>query len=51
MPGFDFTYPDCVPPERLPVIAQALLDRQYSEKDVAAILGGNFMRVAADTWK
>ena len=51
VPGFDFTYPDCVPPERLPVIAQALLDRQYSEKDVAAILGGNFMRVAADTWK
>lgn len=51
VPGFDFSYPDCVPPERLPVIAQALLDRQYSEADVAAILGGNFMRVAEACWR
>lgn len=51
VPGFDFTYPDCVPPERLPAIAQALLDRQYLEADVAAILGGNFLRVATASWK
>ena len=30
---------------RLPRIAQALLDRGYSEKDVARMLGGNMLRV------
>ncbi|MBA3672158.1 MAG: membrane dipeptidase, partial [Gemmatimonadaceae bacterium] len=30
---------------RLPRIAQALLDRGYSEQDVRKILGGNMLRV------
>jgi len=30
---------------RLPLIAQALLDRGYSEQDVKKVLGGNMMRV------
>jgi len=30
---------------RLPRIAQALLDRGYSENDVARMLGGNMLRV------
>ena len=30
---------------RLPRIAQALLDRGYSESDVAKMLGGNMLRV------
>ena len=30
---------------KLPLIAQALLDRGYSEKDVKKILGGNMLRV------
>jgi membrane dipeptidase len=30
---------------RLPRLAQALLDRGYSEADVKKILGGNMMRV------
>jgi membrane dipeptidase len=30
---------------RLPRIAQALLDRGYSEQDVKKILGGNMLRV------
>jgi membrane dipeptidase len=29
----------------LPRIAQALLDRGYSEQDVAKMLGGNMLRV------
>jgi membrane dipeptidase len=30
---------------RLPLIAQALLDRGYSEQDVRKVLGGNMLRV------
>ena len=30
---------------RLPRIAQALLDRGYSEEDVSKVLGGNMLRV------
>jgi membrane dipeptidase len=39
-----------VEPERLPRIAEALLQRGYTEGDVAAIIGGNFLRVAGETW-
>jgi len=39
-----------VPPERFPEITEALLARGYSETDTAKILGGNFMRVAGETW-
>jgi membrane dipeptidase len=39
-----------VPPERFPEITEALLARGYSETDTAKILGGNFMRVAEQTW-
>jgi membrane dipeptidase len=41
---------DMVPPERFAEIAEALLARNYSERDVAGILGGNFLRVAQATW-
>jgi membrane dipeptidase len=30
---------------RVPVMAQALLDRGYSDSDVTKLLGGNVMRV------
>lgn len=39
-----------VPPERFPDIAGALLRAGYGEDDVAGVLGGNFLRVAAQTW-
>jgi membrane dipeptidase len=48
-------YPDSgsgyVPPEDAPRLTEALLDRQYSEKDIRSILGGNFLRVAKQVWK
>jgi microsomal dipeptidase-like Zn-dependent dipeptidase len=42
---------DVVPPERFPELTAALLAHQYSEADVAKILGGNMLRVAEQTWK
>jgi len=46
-----FTYP----PEfdgldKMPNLAAALLDRGYSDSDVAGILGGNWLRVLDDIW-
>lgn len=40
----------CIPPERLPEIADALSQRGYKDDEVIAILGGNFLRVAEATW-
>lgn len=48
--GVDFGKMAFVPPERWPAIAVALLKHGYSEEDAAAILGGNFMRVAGESW-
>ncbi|TDQ82162.1 membrane dipeptidase [Dongia mobilis] len=50
--GSDFNFSEVhfMPPERLPFIALALLKHGYSEADTAAILGGNFMRVAGEGW-
>jgi len=42
---------DCVRPAQIVDLAEELLRRQYAEKDVAGILGGNFMRVAEAVWK
>jgi membrane dipeptidase len=41
---------DIVPPERFPELTEALLAHQYSEADVAKIIGGNMLRVAEQTW-
>ncbi|MBI1774595.1 MAG: membrane dipeptidase [Proteobacteria bacterium] len=41
---------ETIPPERLPELTEALLAHQYSEADVAKILGGNMARVAGETW-
>lgn len=38
-------------PEQLPELTEQLLQRGYSEAEVRGILGGNFMRVAAQTWQ
>ena len=38
-------------PEALPVVTEAMLDRGYSDSDVRAILGGNYLRVARAVWK
>ncbi len=48
---FDFSKIHFVAPERLPDIAVKLLKRGYKEADVAAIMGGNFMRVAEACWR
>ncbi|MBT6204246.1 MAG: hypothetical protein HOI34_11160 [Rhodospirillaceae bacterium] len=42
---------DCARPTQLPELAEELFCRQYSEKDIVAIMGGNFMRVAEAVWK
>ncbi len=44
-PGIHF-----VPPEQLPELTEALLNRGYSESDIGGILGGNMMRVARAVW-
>jgi membrane dipeptidase len=48
-------YPDSInttflAPEVLPQIAQQLRSRGYKEAAVHGVLGGNFMRIAAQVW-
>jgi membrane dipeptidase len=38
-------------PEQIPEIAAALSERGWSDDDVRAILGGNFIRVASAVWR
>lgn len=40
-----------VEPERIPLIAEALVQKGYSDADVRAIMGGNNLRVARQVWK
>ncbi len=40
-----------VKPEQLGEIRQALVDRGYGAADIVNIFGGNFLRVAAATWR
>ncbi|MDJ0921678.1 MAG: membrane dipeptidase [Henriciella sp.] len=44
-PGIKF-----VPPEQLSDLVETLLQRGYGERDLANILGGNFLRLAETTW-
>lgn len=39
------------PPEEFPLVRRALTARGYPDEAVNAILGGNFMRVAAESWQ
>lgn len=39
-----------LPPEALPALTTALADRGYADDSVAAILGGNALRVAHQVW-
>lgn len=41
---------DMVPPAQTLSIASALRDRGHTEADIAAIIGGNFRRVAEQVW-
>lgn len=38
-------------PERLPEVAELLLKNGHSETEVRGVMGGNFLRVAEQTWK
>jgi membrane dipeptidase len=38
-------------PEILPMITEELLRNGYSQSDVGAIMGGNFLRVASEVWQ
>lgn len=40
-----------MPPERIPQIADRLLQQGYREEDLRNILGGNHMRIARQVWK
>ena len=42
---------DFLPPEQLVPLEAELMHLGYSEKDTRAIMGGNFLRVARQTWK
>ncbi len=48
---YDYPSVDCAHPRQILELAEELLRRQYAEADVAAILGGNFLRVAERVWK
>jgi membrane dipeptidase len=49
--GYTLDNFDFVEPERLPSITEALIDRGFSDEDIRAILGGNFLRVAETCWR
>jgi microsomal dipeptidase-like Zn-dependent dipeptidase len=40
-----------VPPEKVPELMNELSTRGYSDEDIQAIWGGNFLRVASECWK
>jgi membrane dipeptidase len=52
-PGYGYDTPDIqfAAPAYLPAIADELLRRGYSDKDVCGVLGANFFRVASSVWK
>jgi membrane dipeptidase len=52
-PARQYDYPkiDCARPRQISELSEELFRRQYSERDIAAIMGGNFMRVAEAVWK
>ena len=52
-PKAQYDYPgiDCAGPGQILELAEELFRRQSAEKDVAAIMGGNCMRVAEAVWK
>ena len=52
-PKAQYDCPDitCAAPSQILELAEELFRRQYSERDVRAIMGGNFMRVAEAVWK
>ena len=49
--GYDFDELRFAGPEQLPEITAGLLAMGYAEGDIRAILGGNFLRAAAATWR
>ncbi|BBE34207.1 dipeptidase [Sphingosinicella microcystinivorans] len=40
-----------IEPERLGAIVDALLARNYSDADIAAIIGGNWLRICEQVWR
>ena len=49
--GYDFSSIRFAGPEVIPDLADCLVRRGYGEEDLRGILGGNFMRVADETWQ
>jgi membrane dipeptidase len=49
--GYDTPNIRFAEPEQVPELATQLLSRGYSDADVRAILGGNFLRVARQVWR
>jgi membrane dipeptidase len=50
-PGFGYEQPTrCLGPLDIPVLADALYARGHAEGDIAAILGGNWLRIAEACW-
>ena len=40
-----------LPPEHIPLLTDELLARGFSEADMSAVLGGNWMRIARQVWR
>jgi len=40
-----------MPPESLPAITEALVERGFGDDEILGILGGNYLRVAATSWR
>jgi len=51
-PGWGYDLPiEFLPPEHLQRVVELLWQRGYTDEHLAAILGGNFMRIAREVWK
>lgn len=47
----DFWIPDCQAAEEMPAFTATLMQRGFSEADIRAVMGGNFMRVFEQVWR
>jgi membrane dipeptidase len=50
-PSLTHQAPKMVPPEAIPAIVEEMASHGYSDSAIAAILGGNWLRIARQVWR